>query len=95
MIASLPRYQPFTNYAAKLAAKNVHFVEIAGNRNAILVGAVVPRQFEAHANVLLTEAIITRPGLERIIVAVPVNRLSATIVNLQRRGAVLEHVYDY
>jgi hypothetical protein len=95
VLASFPRYQPFTDYAAKLAAKGVNFIEIAGNRNAILVGAIVPRMFDTRANVLLTEPIITRPGTQRIILVVPVNRLSETLLDLERRGAKLEHVYDY
>ncbi|MDA1051005.1 MAG: hypothetical protein O3C40_11070 [Planctomycetota bacterium] len=95
VLVELPRYQPFTAYAKGLAARGIGFIEIAGNRNAILVSAVVPDDFEMDVPVLMTQPIITQPGRQRIVFSVPVAQLGATIGNLRASTTNLEHIYDY
>jgi hypothetical protein len=96
-LVTLPRYAAFTDHAAALAARGVSFREIAGNRDAILVSAIVatgsaPPQ---GARVLFTQPILTQPGRERVAVVASVGSLSSLLDQLGRDGRELEHVYDY
>lgn len=92
----LPRYQPFTAAAQALAKDGCKFVEVAGNRDVVLVSAVVPTGFEDPAfRLVMTQPILTRPGTKRVVFTVPVPGLSDALRSLGRPGLKLEHVYDY
>jgi hypothetical protein len=96
VLASLPRYQAFTDRARTLAQADVHFLEIAGNQGSVLLSAIVPTDYDDSAlEVLLRQPIITRPGLHRVVFTVPVPELTATIRRLDRPPLRLEHIYDY
>jgi len=98
VLFTVPRYQAFSDYAAALADGGAVFREIAGNRSAILVSALVPQEWEpagSDAKVLFTQPIITRPAVKRIALVVPVGSLSALLNALRGPGMELEHVYDY
>lgn len=91
----VPRYQAFQRYAATLARRGASFVEIAGNRSAILVTYLSPVPWDEPAKVLFTQPILTRPGTQRVAAVVPVAALAGFLNGVQARGARLEHVYDY
>ncbi len=91
----LPRYQPFTRYSTGLAVRGVQFSEIAGNRSAILVSALVPMNWQSDAKLLFTQPILTRPDTKRVALVVLVDELARTLNQLSSGGAVIEHVYDY
>jgi hypothetical protein len=98
VLATVPRYDAFKDYAAALARDGATFREIAGNRSVILVSALVPAAWQPQPGgekILFTQTILTRPGHKRVVVEVPVAGLAATLNRLREGGYVLEHVYDY
>ena len=99
VLAFVPRYQPFTAQALLLAKTGSNFVEIAGNKDGILVSSVVSVYFldPLGPRTVLTEPILTRPGEQRIVVSVPVGQLAELLrrYDSDRRRVRLEHVYDY
>jgi hypothetical protein len=96
-IASIPRYEAFTQLVPKLAKQGVRFVEIAGN-DEILLTAFVPRLWEydlAEGKLLFEMPILTQPNRKRIAVKVPVKSLHLVLAEMERRDVKLEHIYDY
>ena len=96
-LVSLPRYQPFTQVAVALAARGVRFDEIAGNRGPILASIVVPtvQPVAPGVRVLIRQPILTRPGLERRALEIPVPELSTELARHAAAGDEIEHVFDY
>ena len=98
VLVTVPRYEAFKVYAAALAKRGANFLEIAGNRSGILVTVLAPRGWRSargDAKLLFTQPILTRPAEERVAVVVPVASLAALLLELDRPGIQLEHVYDY
>jgi hypothetical protein len=93
VLLELPRYQGFTDAATALARHGVRFVEIAGNRGPILLSRVAPTSAAPPpaARVLIRQPILTRPGLQRWVLEVPVSKLSGVLSD----GDPAEHVFDY
>ena len=96
-LVSLPRYQAFTDNALVLSRRGVRFVDIAGNRGDILVSVVapVPDAVPRDARVLIRQPIVTRPGMERRVLEVPVAHLARVLQDYDRRDMRIEHVFDY
>lgn len=98
-LLALPRYQPFTPAALALARDGGRFIEIAGNRDAILVTALAPADWQPDAAwphaLLFRQPVLTRPAQHRIAVAVPVAELGPLLERAASPPLVLEHVYDY
>lgn len=98
VLATLPRYEAFTAYSRALAAQDIDFTSIAGNATEVLVsflvdeGKVAPR-----GRLLFTQPVLTQPGRERLVVAVPVHELGAVLraSDAAGSGIVVEHVYDF
>lgn len=98
VLITVPRYQAFSDYATALAKRGVGFEEIAGNRSAILVSALVPRSWQpgrGDVNVLFTQPVITQPATMRVALVMPVDSLAPVLNALSGPGVQLEHVYDY
>jgi hypothetical protein len=98
VLATLPRYEPFTHEALALAGRGVRFREIAGNRTVILVSVLAPEDWRperAVGRVLFAQPALTEPGLQRVALVVPVADLSGMLIGLRRNGARPEHVFDY
>jgi len=95
-IVSIPRYQEFTEKAAKLALWGGQFAEIAGNQE-ITVTAVglASNAIPQAAHALYREPILTRSGFERIAVECRVKDLSSVLNELSQDRFIAEHVYDY
>lgn len=91
----MPRYQRFTDTALMLAKANVQFIEIAGNRDAIVVTAIVPDSFQWDRSLLFSQPILTSGQQQRIAFEVPVDELQVTLTELLEQGGAIEHVYDY
>jgi hypothetical protein len=47
------------------------------------------------ARVLFTQPILTEPGRERVVLAIPVTGLADVLRAARADGSRLEHVYDY
>lgn len=99
VLATLPRYEPFTAYSRWVAGQGVDFREIAGNDGEILVSVLVPSGWMSSgpARTLFEQPILTRPGQKRVVLAIKVPQLAALLRSFgeKRGGVVVEHVYDY
>ncbi|HWJ29768.1 MAG TPA: hypothetical protein VNS32_24735, partial [Flavisolibacter sp.] len=94
----LPRYEAFKTAVNELAAENISFHEVAGNKSAILITALVPSSLvldEKDAKPLFSQDILTKPGLQRLAIVCPVSQLSKMIQWINTRHLSLEHIYDY
>jgi len=96
-LLALPRYQGFMQPAVAVAQCGAEFREIAGNRSVIVVSAQGPQGANAPAGteIMLRQPIITEPGRERLVLIVPVARLSAVLNGLAGDRMTLEHIFDY
>lgn len=98
VLVTVPRYHAFMFYAQALAEQGVDFREIAGNRGPILV-SVLQRtgapSAAGSARTVLVQPILTQPGWERQLVALPVPDLAAQLRRWRTADAQLEHIYDY
>jgi hypothetical protein len=96
-LVALPRYQGFTTAAIAIAREGAGFVDIAGNRGVVLASVVVPvaQPEPAGMHVLIRQPILTRPGQERRVYEVPVDRLGPWLAGHAAGGDRIEHVFDY
>lgn len=97
-LVRVPRYAAFKDHAAALADDGASFLEIAGNRSEILLSVLARTAWKPEvqgARVLFTQPILTEPGRERVVVAVPVTGLAEVLRAARADGSKLEHVYDY
>jgi len=98
-IVDIPRYQEFTGIAEALAARNVEFVEIAGNSQITLsVLATSGWKYDgSNARLLFDSPILTEPGRERAVLGCDVSSLSGVLTTLaaEKASVTVEHVYDY
>jgi hypothetical protein len=96
VLALVARYQAFATHSQALAKAGVNFLEIAGNREVILVSAIVPATFDdSGLKVIMKQPILTRPGYQRIAFTVSVSELAAMLRRWDKPPFQLEHVYDY
>ena len=97
-LVSVPRYRAFMPYAQALAAQGLAFREIAGNRGPI-VASVIERSNAAKPaaplRTLFIQPILTQPGWERRVIALPVAELAAQLRRWRAGDTQLEHIYDY
>ncbi|HEY6269480.1 MAG TPA: hypothetical protein VIX11_14345 [Candidatus Acidoferrum sp.] len=98
-VAIIPRYQEFTDLAVKLAERDVHFVQVAGN-DEIMVTVVVPSGWTydvpaGDGTLLFTENVLTQPGAKRIALECRVRALPTLIRHFTTGGIKIEHIYDY
>lgn len=94
-LVRMPRYAAFRDAALRLSRSGANFIEIAGNRSAILISLRVPRNWSrkpAQARMLFEQPILTQSGVKRVALVVPVPALGRVLREL---GARVEHVYDY
>lgn len=98
-VAIIPRYQEFTDLAVKLANREVHFAQIAGN-NEIMLTVAAPKSWNydlpaKEASLLFTENFLTQPDVRRIAFECPVQSLHSVLNHLAAQGIKTEHIYDY
>jgi hypothetical protein len=94
----VPRYAAFKDHAAALADNGASFLEIAGNRSEIVLsvlGRTGWRPDVRGVRVMFTQPVLTAPGRERVVLAVPVAGLADVLRAARAGGSSLEHVYDY
>ncbi|MBM9578271.1 FAD-binding oxidoreductase [Leptospira sp. 201903070] len=95
-IISIPRYEAFTQAVPELIAKNNSFVEIAGNRQ-ILLTLRVPADvdFKNSGTILYEWEILTVPNRKRVALIAPVLKLHEILINADKNGYQLDHIFDY
>lgn len=96
-LVTVPRYEAFTAYSQALADQGVDFAEIAGNDSFILVSVLAPQTWKHDPSVsqLLVQPILTRPGVQRVLLAVPVKGLAQSLRQWKAAKLQVEHVFDY
>ncbi|MEO5820425.1 MAG: hypothetical protein ABIT71_07940 [Vicinamibacteraceae bacterium] len=104
-IVTLPRGEAFTRSLIGLIGGGVKVLDVAGNDEIALTAIVrsapngaastAPEEAPPAGRVLSTVPLLTDPSARRLTVRTPLARLAETAAWLQRRGAVLEQLYDY
>lgn len=101
VLATVPRYEAFTAYSRWLAGQGIDFREIAGNDGEIVVSLLLPVGWSAESETssrrLFTQAVLTRPGTQRVVLATPVERLAQLLRQIEgtQGAAAIEHIYDF
>ena len=97
-VVTVPRYRAFMVYAQALAEQGLVFREIAGNRGPI-VASVIERSDAPRASAplrtIFVQPILTQPGWERRVIALPVIELAPQLRRWHVDRVQVEHVYDY
>lgn len=98
-LVSMPRYDEFRDVTERVTRQGVRFREIAGNDD-ILITAVVPASWRydlSAGQVVFSNPILTSPdrSLSRAAIKVPVASLHHVLRELNAKGVVAEHIYDY
>lgn len=97
-LITVPRYAAFNTYVSALAAEGVNIHEVAGNRSVILVSLLVPAETGLKSedyDLMLEQPILTRPEQKRLVLKIPVSRLSQSLNAFRRENFRVEHVYDF
>ena len=98
VLMTVPRYRAFMAYAQALAAQDITFREIAGNRG-VIAASVIERSESAPSAAplrsLFVQPILTQRGWERRVIALPVAELSAQLRRWRAADVQVEHLYDY
>ena len=98
VLVSVPRYRAFMAYAQALAEQGLAFREIAGNRGPI-VASVIERSDaappRAPLRAIFVQPILTQPGWERRVIALPVAELAPQLRRWRAADVQVEHLYDY
>ena len=97
-LITVPRYAAFKTYVSGLAERGLRIHEVAGNRSVILVSLLVPVESDARvsdAELMLEQPILTRPSEKRVVLKIPVARLSQSLNEFRERIYEIEHVYDF
>ena len=94
---TVPRYEAFTVYSQALADQGADFSEIAGNDTFILVSMLTPVTWkpDSSLSLLLAQPILTRAGVQRVLLAVPVKGLAQALRQWKAAKLEVEHVFDY
>ncbi|MGV3612163.1 MAG: hypothetical protein ACO1N0_14485 [Fluviicola sp.] len=97
-ILRVPRYTAFKTAAEKIARQNCSFIEIAGNKSAIMVTIIAPKNtriYNRKSRTLFTQSISNDPSMKRIALVTPVKNLSEMLRYFEQRGLTVEHIFDY
>ncbi len=97
-ILRVPRYTAFKTAATKIANQDVSFIEIAGNKSAIMITVLAPKNtriYNPKTRTLFTQSISNDPTIKRIALVTPVKHLSELLRYFQQREMTIEHIFDY
>jgi hypothetical protein len=96
IVMTIPRYERFASHAQGLAKGGARFVEVAGNRNVILISVLTdqPSLPAWSQRVVIEQPYLTRPGWRRAVLEVPIGRLNEAVLGATDH-LTLEHVYDF
>ncbi len=98
VLLTLPRYTAFCSNACELVNAGGTFKEIAGNRSAIMITVLTPKDWNAASEnfrILFTQPIPTKPNLQRVALATPVSELHQTLRELAEHKLTIEHIFDF
>lgn len=96
VLVTIPRYQAFTTYSLALAAQGENFTSIAGNAGEVVASFLGKTGAPpVQGRVLFTQPILTQPGLERWVIAIPIAALGRALRSATRENVTVEHIYDF
>ncbi len=98
VLVNLPRYDKFNAAVNALAKSGARFREVAGNNSAILLTVLVPAGTNpafGNAQVVFTQPVASSPATKRVAIATPVANLHTLLLELDKAGMPIEHVFDY
>ena len=98
VLVTVPRYRAFMAYAQALAGQGLAFREIAGNRGPIVASVIVRSDTaasKAPLRTLFIQPVLTQPGWERRVVALPVPELATQLRRWRAGDVQVEHLYDF
>lgn len=96
-VVDMPRYEGFLRATRDAIACGTRFREISGNRF-ISLTVVTPRSFSfqpGDGEVTARWDVLTNASEERALIAMPVANLHSALPSLERRGARLDHIFDF
>jgi hypothetical protein len=97
VVLRLPRYAALVPAVVALAQEGATFLSLEGN-NSIAASFLVPKGEAippAWGQEVVRLAVLSRPGVERVLVVLPVRRLAEVLRAAQHSPMQLDHVYDY
>lgn len=97
-LLEVPRYDRFAKAVDSLAQDGYHFIEIAGNRSALLITMLTKRDQTLAIDgtkVLFEQTIASAPDQKRVALAVPVRDLHLALLDLQHKNIPIEHLFDF
>jgi hypothetical protein len=97
-LLSIQRYDGFKNAANELVFKGANFIEIAGNRTAILLTIIVPAENQINIDntkIIFTQPVTSATERKRVALVVKVENLSSVLKELKRKNIFIEHIFDY
>jgi hypothetical protein len=97
VLVVIPRYQPFTEIALKMATTPMRFIEVGGNHRMFMSlrvkdGWKAPPGFPS---AMFEVSVLAPGGGRRIGLDVSIGDVLTTIAAAEASGAAVEHVYDY
>lgn len=96
-VATLPRYEPFTELIPKISDGDFTFYEIAGNQKivATFIAPTGNETLKPLSENLYRWPILTQTGLERQMVTLNTKQLLQALRNGKEQGITLDHTFDY
>ena len=96
-VVIIPRYQEFTPTSLRLARQGVQYSDIAGNRwiAMTVVGPAAVADSLPRERVFFSEPVVIQPARKRVFLLADVPTLNTFLLQLERRGFEIEHIYDY
>jgi len=97
-ILRVPRYTAFKTAAEKIARQDCSFIEIAGNKSAIMITLIAPKNtriYNRKTRTLFTQSISNDLSMKRIALVTPVKDLSEMLRYFEQRELKVEHIFDY
>ena len=94
----VPRYTAFTKTATKFAKQNINFIEIAGNKSAILISVLAGQNAlfdQENTRRLFAQKLSTDKDRQRIVLVTPIAKLAQFLRDAEKNDLTVEHVYDF
>jgi len=94
----IPRYAAFNPIAVELAKNNISFIEIAGNRGAVLITLQANSAWNFsldNTQLLFEQSIPSQINKKRIAIVTTVPHLSNVLCDITSKNIRIEHLYDY
>jgi hypothetical protein len=95
-LLAVPRWGQFTKVLPQLAQNGFVFQDISGNTRIVFsfIGEAPVGQL-THANVLFSSPLVSNNKQQRVYIYAAVSQVQDCLQEMQAKGFLLEHIYDY